>query len=334
LTVFSKEFPIIEQVQKSELREYLLGRLSDEDKEEIEVRLMSDPAYAEEFDMMVMEITDQYGAGEFEGEERKQVENYFFRSPERRTGLKIALGLRKQQAERRRRLSQLRIPLQIAASLIVVAGLAYAFWPGKPAEFNRGIADLRAATQNRRPVQSRLSGLDYAPFPQTRGTEVNPQQERLRLAELNLKAALEKDPTPEVHHALGQTHLAQGKFDEAITHLSQALAKTEAKAQVYSDLGAAWMEKAKVSKHGDSGDLAPPAKDAFARSLENLNNALQLDGNLQEALFNRALVHESLGQVEQAKTDWREYLKRDSTSDWAAEAQTSLQLLESSSSST
>ena len=48
--------------------------------------------------------------------------------------------------------------------------------------------------------------------------------------------------------------------------------------------------------------------------------ALQLDGNLLEALFNRALCYEKQSRSDEAKADWNEYLKRDSTSPWADEA--------------
>jgi tetratricopeptide (TPR) repeat protein len=292
---------------------------------------MTDPAFAEEFDMTVTEITDQYVAGEFEGEERQQVENYFFRSAERRAKLNIALGLKHQRSHNvRKPSSRLLIALPIAASFLLFAGVSYTIVTFmRNAEYRRGIEDLRAATQDRRPVRSRISGLEHANFSQTRGgPETNAQQERLRLAELNLKAALEKNPSPEVHHALGQTYLAQGQFDAAITQLNQALAGTSANARIYSDLGAAWFEKAKASPQITSGAAQPSSED-LARSLENLNKALQLDSSLQEALFNRAMVYESLGKTEQAKTDWREYLKRESTGAWADEARRNLQSLES-----
>ena len=42
---------------------------------------------------MVDEITDQYVSGELRGEERKQVEDYFLRSPERRTKAQFAAAL-------------------------------------------------------------------------------------------------------------------------------------------------------------------------------------------------------------------------------------------------
>ena len=54
---------------------------------------MTDPAFGEEFDTIVDEITDQYVGGEFQGRERKQVEQYFLRSPQRRTKAQLAAAL-------------------------------------------------------------------------------------------------------------------------------------------------------------------------------------------------------------------------------------------------
>ena len=44
---------------------------------------MSDPSFHEEFDIVVDEISEQYVAGQFQGEEKDRVERYFLRAPER-----------------------------------------------------------------------------------------------------------------------------------------------------------------------------------------------------------------------------------------------------------
>ena len=75
---------IIAEDEKTELRRYLLGQLAEPEEERLEMRLVSDPAFVEEFDIMVDEITAAYVAGEFTGKEKEQVEGYFLRSPERR----------------------------------------------------------------------------------------------------------------------------------------------------------------------------------------------------------------------------------------------------------
>jgi tetratricopeptide (TPR) repeat protein len=121
---------------------------------------------------------------------------------------------------------------------------------------------------------------------------------------LHLAQAVKDKPTPDAHHALGKVYLVQGKFDQAISEFEQSLGGSQDQAaQVYNDLGVAWMEKGE-----------------FNRSLDSFNKALQLDGNLPDALFNRALCYEKQSRFAEAKADWTEYLKHDSSSQWADEA--------------
>ncbi len=67
---------------------------------------------------------------------------------------------------------------------------------------------------------------------------------------------------------------------------------------------------------------------SLGHSLEHLKHALELDPNLLEALFNRALVHYYQGLYQEAEADWRTYLNKDSSSQWAADARERLQSLE------
>lgn len=59
----------------------------------MELRLLTNAAYAEEFDIIVDEITDQYVAGEFQGEDRERVEQYFLTAAERHNKLIFASTL-------------------------------------------------------------------------------------------------------------------------------------------------------------------------------------------------------------------------------------------------
>src|SRR6185295_10941700 len=78
---------------KNEVREYLLGQLPEADEERFELRLLSDPALAEEFDIAVDEITDEYLQNELPRNERKRVEKYFLSSTERQNKLTFASEL-------------------------------------------------------------------------------------------------------------------------------------------------------------------------------------------------------------------------------------------------
>jgi anti-sigma-K factor RskA len=84
---------IIVEAEKNELRQYLLGQLQEAHEERLELRLLMDADYAEEFDIIVDEITDQYLVDEFQGEEREGVERYFLKAADRRNKLNFASSL-------------------------------------------------------------------------------------------------------------------------------------------------------------------------------------------------------------------------------------------------
>jgi cytochrome c-type biogenesis protein CcmH/NrfG len=245
-------------------------------------------------------------AGEVEGPEREQMERHFFASPARREKLRIAAALKERQQTGKKR--WLPSPeLRIAASILIVVGLAFGIWwalTSGESELDKGLAALQTAFAGQRPTEARVSGLPYSTYSQTRGTNSDNQQtDNLRRAQLHLEQAVREKPTPEAHHALGKVYLAQGKFDDAIREFEQSINGSQNPAQIYNDLGIALLEK----------------RD-YIRSLDSFNKALQLDGNLQEALFNRALAYEKQSRFTEARADWNEYLKRDSTSPWADEA--------------
>ena len=273
----------------------------------MEIRLLSDPAYGEEFDIVVDELTDKYVTGEVKGAERDQMERYFFAAPARREKLRVAAALKERQdsvAPKRWLPSR---ELRIAASILIIFGLSFGVWfalKSRESEFDKGLAALQTAYAGQRPFQARVSAIPYSTFSTTRGSSDNDERkDQLRLAELHLAEAVRTKPTPEAHHVLGKVYLAQGRFDDAIKEFEQSLSGSKNPAQIYNDLGVAWLQK---------GD--------FSRSIDSFNKALQLDGNLLEALFNRALAYEKQSRFDDAKADWNEYLKRDSTSPWADEA--------------
>jgi tetratricopeptide (TPR) repeat protein len=291
----------------------LLGRLAEPDEERVEVRLLSDRAYGEEFDILVNELTDGYVAGQVPGSDREQMERYFFASPARREKLRVAAALK----DRTEKIHGKRwVPskeLRIAASILIVFGLAFGLYQltRRESELDKGLAALRDAYREQRPIEPRISILPYSNYSKTRGAPAeSSMKDDLRRAELHLVEAVKNRPTPEAHHALGKVYLAQGRSDEAIREFQEALQASPNNAQIYNDLGAASLEK---------GDFSP--------ALDSFNKALQLDPNLLEARFNRALADEKLSRIEEAKADWDEYLKRDSSSPWALEARRNLERL-------
>jgi CHAT domain-containing protein len=328
------------RAENHQAREYLLGTASEAVAEQVELRLLMDPEYAAEIEMLVNEITAEYVEGNLRGEELERVEKVFFKSAARQEKLTFALALKRVQSERKsqnkkntiqlptvRKRTNLNVYWRIAAGVLIVLGMSAVVWRSlrSGSETNEALVALNTVYEDQRPVESRISGLNYAPFSTTRTIEEDRSNQELQRAELTLLNALHTKPTSGVHHALGRVYLAKKQFDDAIKEFDEALKADPFNAVLYSDLGAAWLEKGKIDR---SGTEAGNSVEAFGRSLEKLDRALELNSNLPEALFNRGVVHQYLMLLDDAERDWQEYLKRDPSSGWADDARRYLKTLE------
>jgi len=94
---------IIINEDKNEIRRYLLGQLGEADEERLELRLLTEPSFVEEFDTIVDEITDEYVGDELDGEDRKRVEEHFLKSGERQQKVEFARELLERAATERGR---------------------------------------------------------------------------------------------------------------------------------------------------------------------------------------------------------------------------------------
>ena len=303
----------------------------------VELRLLTEPAYAEELDLQVEEIIEQYIAGEFAGEELDRVRNYFFKSEVRKEQLRFALTLKQRKFQtaaavtekpatvvhfqpKRRSLTPY---LAIAASLIVVVGVGYWALRGSSSQsdLDKGLVALNTAYSRERPIEARLSDLNYAPLPNQRGGTPRVDYVQKELANsLLLKAATEK-PSAQSYRALGQSYLADRQFDKAIDQFNSALGLDPNDAKSHINLGAALLEKGKLNA---ARPQAIPGVEDFSRSLEHLNKGLQLDNTSLEGYFNRALVYQHMMLPRDAEAAWKEYLQKDPGSAWAEEAKRNL----------
>jgi CHAT domain-containing protein len=324
---------IIRQDQ-NQLRRYLLGQLAGADEEAVETRLLTDADYAEWLDVVVDELIDQYACGEVSAEERAQLERHFLRSPERRAKLRFALALKRRASEResrRRPPRRLARHLPVAASLLLVAGLGVVICLTffRRSDVSDGLVALRAAYGGRRPVEARISDFPYAPDPQLRGGEGSDSlqddlaAQRDLAASLLIRAAATRPKDAAAQRAAGQHYLAARQFDEAIKYLQASLSLDPRDARAHSDLGVALLERGKSRGAQTGGGMRD-----FGESLAHLDQAVELDDSLLEALFNRALAHEYLSQTAEAENDWRAYLAKDPGSKWADEARQRLSALE------
>ncbi len=342
------------------IREYLLFQLDEDSRNDFEQRLLTDDGLFEELLVGEDELIDEYLAGNLNGQEIESFEKNFLATAERQEKLRFARAFKKYGTLNARRpqtaapissssltrfWQQIHSPspwtVAAVAALILVAALGVWRIYFYQSDVDKGLIALNAAYRQERPVEARITKLDYAPYVTTRGGESGRFDPLERdVAERYLLDAVRNHPDAASYHALGKFYLAEGNFDKAIAEFEEAL-KTEPKnAQIYADLGAAFLERGKielekgVAQQNNPDDVLARNSDAgkgieeIGHSLENLTKALELDPNLLEALFNRALCYQYMMLPQQAADAWKKYLQQDSTSAWAAEARRNLQLIE------
>ncbi|HKV37120.1 MAG TPA: CHAT domain-containing protein [Pyrinomonadaceae bacterium] len=312
------------------LREYLLGRISDETTlEGIEELLFADEEFCSQVELMEDGIINDYVMGRLNEADAKSFRATLPADPERRARVELTQAVRAKALARNSKKERssffaslrafFRQPMYagaFAVLLIAVAGLtAYLVWKNTPGE----LAELRSIYQQARPTETRISEFGYAPLVQLRGAPEPGEQKTLRRIEINLIDATERTPNEETHHALGVFYLTQQKYGEAIREFESALKFANTNAKIHNDLGVAHFELAKTGGK---------KLEELARSLEEFTKATELNPNLLEALFNKSLALQELNMPREAKESWTIYLQKDSSSPWADEARKNLARIE------
>lgn len=220
-----------------------------------------------------------------------------------------------------------KIPLYAA----LVLGLAIIGWRllRGESDIDKGMALLSQVCREQRPLGTRITVLACNPSPITRGDEAASERQDLpeldEAAALLHKAAREKADSESLH-ALGRLYLVKGEFSKARAQLEQALKLTPNDPRLHADLGMVLLEKNKpnLNVKREPSEVAVE----LGNSLDELDKAIELDRNLTEAYFNRALCRQLMGLNKLAGQGWKEYLEKDSSSLWATEARRYLKLLE------
>ena len=311
---------------------YLLGLMSEQEAAEMEDVYLRDDELNESLQAVERELIDRYVEGSLSKLESEQFESFFLRSPGRKERLRFARVLRaygktsdsvtppKAAIAGRAFINSYARIAVFAVLLIVVGIVAWRVFLVKSPEQDTLLA-LNQAYANGRLFESRISGLGYAPMAQARG---DGDLDATRLAEAELIALKEEreNPGAPAFHILGRVYLAGRKFEKAIEWLDKAARLRPEDAGIQSDLGAAFFEKGR--QEADSTKRA----EALVKSLEHLDQALQLNDSLLEARFNRALLYEQMHLPERAKTEWQRYTERDPNSGWGDEARKRLAALD------
>lgn len=316
------------------VREYLLGRVSDETKlEGIEELLFTDEEFCSQVELMEDGIINDYVFGRLNEADMESFRATLPANPERRTKLELTEALRRKAlarkvnvaAERRSIFASLsaffhqpKYAGAFAVLLIALVGLTVYF--SRKSNQDQ-LAELRSIYQRVRPTETRISEFSYAPLQQLRGAPDSGEEKRLRRIELNLIDATEQTPNAQTHHALGVFKLTQQKYADAIKEFQSALKFADANAKIHNDLGVAHFELAKTG--GEEKRVEELA------SLEEFTKATELDPNLLEALFNKSLALQELRMPREARESWNLYLQKDPSSPWADEARKNLARIES-----
>lgn len=321
-------------IDEALLVKYLLGELSEEAEARIEKQYFADDDLHEELQAVELDLIDRYIDNELSKETQEKVEKHFLLAPERLQEVKLTRAL-KDYASRaataespdrskvfqklRFRLQPLFIPLRFVVASLFVVGLGLLIWRVwfYQSPVSEGMTALKNAYQRERPLEARISGFDYAPWSSNRGSQTVADQKYHNLAASLLLNAVTEKPSSEAHQALGRFYLAGRQIDEAIGEFFEALKSAPANAQLHSDLGAAFLEKGR--RDHDAED--------FAKALDYVDQALELNPAILEGLFNRALVLQRIGIYPQAQAAWPDYLKQDASSQWANEARQNFEFI-------
>jgi CHAT domain-containing protein len=176
------------------------------------------------------------------------------------------------------------------------------------------------AAGEHRPILAQLTGLPHAPLGVPTAGGQNGQAagtDRVQLTAGRIRESFGDRQTPAQLHAMGVSHLLSGRYDDAAMSLLAASREQPQNARYLNDVATVQLERARRGVRPDD----------LPRALAAADRAVRLNPSLPEAWFNRGLAASALSLNDLAKASWTEYLKRDSSSAWAAEVRTRLEEL-------
>ncbi len=203
-----------------------------------------------------------------------------------------------------------RFAILAASFLAIIAGAAWVLSNRSGSAVDRLLA---RAYSDKRTVELRIAGADYAPMRIARGSQssFSERPSSLLKAESMIASELESHPAnAKWLQAQAKADLLEGKYDAAVEALRHAQQLEPESPAILTDLATAHFQRA----------LQADKRDEIGSAYEYLSQALKLAPDDPVALFNRAIVSEYRFLYQQALNDWQHYLRVDSRSQWATEA--------------
>jgi hypothetical protein len=211
------------------IREYLLGRVSDETTlEGLEELLFADEEFCSQVALAEDELINDYVFGRLNSADAESFRATLAGNAERSFKLNLTQALREKALARELKTKTVKPSLLASlkaffrqpmyagafAVLLVAVLISVVYFSRKTGADD--LVDLRSLYQQARPTETRISEFSYAPVPQLRGAPEPSDRNRLRRIEINLLEATEKTPNAQSHHALGVFYLTQQKHADAI----------------------------------------------------------------------------------------------------------------------
>ncbi|MBX7170005.1 MAG: CHAT domain-containing protein [Pyrinomonadaceae bacterium] len=313
------------------IRQYLLGCISDEKTlEGIEELLFSDEDFCTKAEIVEDDLINDFVFGKLNAEDNLSFAKTLENNTDRRAKVKVTQLLKAKTTlefiKEKPTIFEsikgfLRQPIYIGGLALLLIVILFGAFIIFRSNNNPELAQLKNIYQKNRPTESRVSEFDYAPYQVTRGENdlTDAEIRKLKIIENDLLKKVDSNPNANNHNALGIFYLSQRKYSEAIKELEESVKLEPNNAKFHNDLGSAYFELGKFDKE--------KALENFARANESFSKSWELNSNLLEALFNKALVLQSLNLQKTAKENWELYLQKDSTSKWADEARKYLEKL-------
>lgn len=177
---------------------------------------------------------------------------------------------------------------------------------------------IAEAYTERRPIDYRIPGAEYAPVRVTRGSpNANPPVPLLE-AEAKVERGLARNPDGSgLLEQKAQIDLLNWNYRTALPILTRLSELQPENTGVELDLALAYFERGEVENHPID----------YGMAIELLSRILAKTPKDRVALFNRALTEERIMNYRAAMADWEAYLKLDASGGWADEARQRLQRL-------